>query len=272
MKVVWKEKLIMFSCCRCVNPKSPKYKKKCDDNSSGEGNKALCHDDNLSSEEEIKVEIIETEEKPVEAAVEAETQPCDEIIRTPNESEFATNGVPVGEENQQQSHSSPKTSPNKSSTSSEHQQHSVEESTNAQCPIANEPTCLESAKDPEPEPQSIPTTVAEMEEQVGEITADESYSTELKNEENVAIIEQQKDSTVSPTECEPEREEKSASVGNGKASFKARLRARLLFTLLLLRCYLYTMLPHNSQMRKNDKCGLLQSVWFFPALPASFLC
>lgn len=219
----------MFSCCRCVNPKSPKYKKKGDDDSSGEGNKGLCQDDNLSSEEEIKVEIIETDEKPVEAAAEvgAETQPsCDEIIRTPNEPELPTNIVPVGEGNQHQSHhSSPKTSPNKSSTSSEHQQHSAveEESTNAECPIANEPASSldESAKDPAPEPQDIPTTVAEIEEKVGEITAGESNTTEQKNEENVAIIEQSVNSTLSPTECEPEREEKSASVGNGKTSFEA---------------------------------------------------
>lgn len=239
----------MFSCCRCVNPKSPKYKKKGveDDDSSGEGNKDPCQGENLSSEEEIKVEIIETEEKPVDAEpAQVQTQPCHVTETIVADGGDSSSGEKVSVEQQEPSHtSSPKTSPNKSSTSSEQQQPSVVQDAKAELPASTDQSCPVSANGSTAD--IIPTTVAEMED-AGEITANESSSSRMKCEENGAIVEQPKISTISPTKSEPEPEEKSDHNSNGKASFNG-LKCPGDRKLIFSRHNLFNkMLAHDAQM------------------------
>lgn len=205
----------MFSCCRCVNPKSPKYKKKGeqDNDSTDQLSKDPHHDDNLSSEEEIKVEIIETDGKPVES--ETEAKECDHLVQTTtrNDSSSATKCSVEEAKQNQPAPVSPKASPNKSSTSSEHQQQSAADMPTST--TATEPAYPESTNGSS---ERIPTTVAEVEE-AREISASKSNSSELNNEENNAISEHIENTVNNPPESEPKQEEKRDRNGNGKLAF-----------------------------------------------------
>lgn len=234
----------MFSCCRCVNPKSPKYKKKGakddEDDDSSVVQDAPCQDKNHggaggeSSEEEIKVEIIETEDSkestasPQPAAAASDGTGTGSGTSTSTATASPAKAIPTeNEANQSQQQpvavDSPKDSPAKSATAEETVDKPAPENvviptTVAEVEKANEDDTISAeVADVTPVEESAITASDDLPEEQEKV-AEENESCELKNEENNVIMEHAvvEDAT---NEC-PEEKEEEPSNGNSNGGDK----------------------------------------------------
>ncbi|XP_055635172.1 adenylyl cyclase-associated protein 1 isoform X2 [Toxorhynchites rutilus septentrionalis] len=197
----------MFSCCRCVNPKSPKYKKKVEVGDCS-GSKDGCHDDNSSGEEEIKVEIIETDERRTES--EATVKGSDgkeKVAAAGDDSSSSTKAASEDETTlqSQQVEDSHKTSPTKSTaSSSERCQQSVTEAATQCFGMEDENASPKSIKNSS---EKIPTTIAEVIETEKTTTTaieENPSKVECRNNLEESVSKKEENLDADRNDCDPD--------------------------------------------------------------------